>query len=204
MSAAERLRLHIVDKCKDVGWVSVPLIRQSRDLSPQYIGRILNQMADEHKLKRLGKFNNTQYFVFPQSRKTLEDVERLVTSRELIAQAWMGVMRTPQEFITLLDKKKQSTARKLFDSDNSDYLDYFTQILPAVETLCYGRRANTQADIDLARATVSLYLERLQSVTEFLRRTLENEHIRTGAFAEALSDYAINNYRSSYTREEAS
>ncbi len=199
---SEALKTYIVDKIREQKFISAPMIAANRNQSLQYIGRVLNLMVDDGKLRYVGKVGSSKYYVLPRSHITLPDVERAVLAKNIMPQAWMGAMRSPTEFITLLDRKKQATARRLFDSDDPDYYDYFNEILPAIEMLCYGRRGNNvESDLDMARAKVSLYAERIDMLNQFLRMFLDNEHIKNGAFAEALSDYGINNYRSNYTRE---
>ena len=200
----ERLRTYIADRIAQDDYTCAPMIQMHRDYTPQYINRVLTQMTMDRKIRCVGRIGTTNYYVFLKSPKTLADIEKLVATRELMPTAWMGSERSPQECLTLLDKKRQSTARSLFDLDDARYIDYFNHVIPAVETMAYGKRASTQSEIDEARALISNYHERLSIITQFLSRFLENEHIRTGAFADALSDYAINRYRDGYRRDEAS
>lgn len=197
------LRTIIYDTIADEGYVSAPMLQPKCGKSLQWINRVLTDLESDHKLKYLGKLGTAKYYVGPRSLKTLQDIERIMLTRVTKATAWMGQDFSPTTFITMLEPERQKTAQKLFDPDAPGYIDFFNQVLPALELVCFGKRANTQATIDAAWAIIGQYEERVSIFATFLRLFVNNEHVRSGNFADQLSDFTVNNYRSAYTRESA-
>lgn len=176
---------------------------EDANYTQQYINRILNYLVTSGKLKFVGEIGRRRYYALARSRVTIDEIKQeLDTSADIMPLLWHHGLHTPTQFLKLIESMKKSNSSSLFDSEHPRHIDWHNEVVPAIEAMVYGNRAHTRAELDEFRSTVSTFAERVQSLHKFLEMFLENQHVKSGAVEDALSDYSVNRYRSGYYQRD--